>query len=530
VLFWQVLRVRVLFYRHVVQRPMTPGMLWFIRFYARLSPARGKVGDGLQLESAAELQGAGRGLRSLEMRTAPEASRSEMFGYVTRIDRAARGLTEPGGRRPGFEYGLVLHFTKDRGGGALAGEPTADWHWSHADPGARYDREPSGNPSGYRYARFYSLKRAQALSFAGLIRYHPATLEVVRGIDVCTDELGVPNWVLAPLFYHVRQAGEEASAALRAVHRLDVPTLRTTVHVGEDFVHLLSGLRRVDEALGLFAMREGDRIGHGMALGVDPREWVRRAGRLPVPCEDRLFDLAWEWAWYGREGVDPAVGRRHLAEREIYRLSEAIFGEPLPPYEVERLAEDLTAAERLRRLGFPDGPRPDSASLEPRARRLLHYLTDRSLFRRGRRIEWVDPAGEGEVLAALQAGLRAKVAARGICVEVNPTSNLLIGDLNDLTRHPLWRLRPPRGAGDSPPVSVCIGSDDPVTFGTDLRQEYQFLHDALTLAGLSDEEARHWLDRTRASGLETRFTVPRSPGLDLAGFRNLDRPVVPARL
>ncbi len=532
VLFWQVVRVRVLLYRHVVQRPMTPGMLWFIRFYGRLSAVRGRMSVGLNLESAAELQGAGMGLKSLEMRTSPEAPRSELLGYVQSIDRAARKLNRSGGRRGGFEYGLVLHFTKDRGGGALGGIPTADWHWSNADPGARYGPGPSGNPSGYRYARFFSQRRVQAIAFASVLRYHPATLEVVRGIDVCTDELGVPNWVLVPLFDHVREAGEEASAALRAYYSLDVPTLRTTVHVGEDFVHLLSGLRRVDEALGQFAMREGDRIGHGMALGVDPREWVKRAGRLPMPCEDRLFDLAWEWDWYGREGIDPAVGRRSLVEREIYRLSEWVFGAALPAYEVERLATDLLDAKLLRRIGFPNGPRPDDVGNDPfgRARRLLRYLTDISLFLRGRQIEWFEPAAEGEVLAALQAGLRGKVAARGICVEVNPTSNLLIGDLHDLTRHPLWRLRPPRGDGDSPSVSVCIGSDDPITFGTDLRQEYQFLHDALTLAGFSDEAARHWLNRTRASGLETRFTVPRTDGLNLDSFRDLARPVVPSRL
>jgi len=71
---------------------------------------------------------------------------------------------------------------------------------------------------------------------------------------------------------------------------------------------------------------------------------------------------------------------------------------------------------------------------------------------------------------------------------VNPTSNLLIGNLGDLTVHPLWRLRPPREGDGAPPVSVCIGSDDPVVFGSNLRQEYQILCDAMTLAGLSDED------------------------------------------
>ena len=36
-LFWQSVRARTVFYRHVIQRPMTPGLQWFTRTYARLS-------------------------------------------------------------------------------------------------------------------------------------------------------------------------------------------------------------------------------------------------------------------------------------------------------------------------------------------------------------------------------------------------------------------------------------------------------------------------------------------------------------
>jgi len=107
------------------------------------------------------------------------------------------------------------------------------------------------------------------------------------------------------------------------------------------------------------------------------------------------------------------------------------------------------------------------------------------------------------------------VGTSGLAVEVNPTSNLLIGNLGDLTTHPLWRLRPPYPGEDITPVSICVGSDDPVVFGSNLRQEYQALYDAMLLAGLSDEEARQWLDRTRACGLETRFTLAQRSGKSL---------------
>ena len=41
--------------------------------------------------------------------------------------------------------------------------------------------------------------------------------------------------------------------------------LRITFHAGEDFVHLLSGLRMIVEAEEFLEMRQGDRIGHGKA-------------------------------------------------------------------------------------------------------------------------------------------------------------------------------------------------------------------------------------------------------------------------
>src|SRR5262249_34907880 len=159
------------------------------------------------------------------------------------------------------------------------------------------DAGPQANPSGYRYARFYLAKRKEALAFAWVLRFYPLALYVLRGFDVCTDELGVPTWALMPLLDHVRRAGRVGSAALRQTLCRPVPPLRTTVHVGEDFVHLLSGLRRVDEALTYLDLGEGDRIGHGLALGVEPREWARRGGQLPLTCEERLFDLVWEWNW-----------------------------------------------------------------------------------------------------------------------------------------------------------------------------------------------------------------------------------------
>jgi hypothetical protein len=91
--------------------------------------------------------------------------------------------------------------------------------------------------------------------------------------------------------------------------------------------------------------------------------------------------------------------------------------------------------------------------------------------------------------------------------------------LNDLTRHPLWRLRPVRDDHTgTPPVPICIGSDDPLVFNSNLRQEYQSLCDAMILAGCSEEEVRQWISRTREAGMESRFTVRARSGSILTWF------------
>ena len=95
-------------------------------------------------------------------------------------------------------------------------------------------------------------------------------------------------------------------------------------------------------------------------------------------------------------------------------------------------------------------------------------------------------------------------------MEVNPSSNLMIGDLGDLDEHPIWRLRPVKPDDETPPVSVCIGSDDPLTFATTLPHEYQLLFDAIVRSGETHEVALNWLDAARETGMRARFTLPRS--------------------
>jgi hypothetical protein len=558
-LFWQVVRLRAVFYRHVVQRPMTPGLQWFVRFYGRLGPAKRHFSQRLLVQAAAQTSGLGRGLRSLELRTTPKPKVTDMLALVQQTIIAAADLTstENGKTKempPGeFELGLVLHLSKDRGGGGRVGLNQAHWINSNADPS-----DHKTNPTGYRYANFYAVKRREAQSLAWLLVNFPTALKVVRGIDICTDELGVPTWVMVPLFRFLIDTGNHASAVLKQDLGLDISPLRVTAHVGEDYVHLLGGLRRVDESLEYLGLREGDRIGHGVALGVNAQEWSARTARIAQTREERLLDLVWEGRFCRRECIGGGANNRLLKRcHEIARLSSLIFGEYLSPEAVEQLYDDLHREAILKQVGFPQGGLHlagiDSVTRWPgqpeerrRLDRIHKYLTSPEVFSQGQVLEWIDTSDEGAILEEVQQALKCKVGARNISIEINPSSNLLIGNLGDVRNHPFWQLQPPllpsvsnpsllvpaEGATvaelpqlleQAPTVSVCIGSDDPITFATTLPGEYQLVSDALILAGLSSAAAAGWIDNVRNNGLRARFTLP-------GPYRTLSMDTVPRRV
>lgn len=535
-MFWQVVRLRGIFYRHIVQRPMTPGLQWFIRMYGRIGAGRTKAGFKLLAKAAANTSGVEHGLRSLEFRTSPDKRSTENLRLVKKMLEVMEELNLkadvwkkredsmgfPTGLKvdliKDLEFGVVFHFTKSRGGGARKGVPKAFWMGAKADPRVFKNHRKTPILSQCRYSLYYRKKQHEAMGLARTILSFPKSLLVIRGVDICTDELGVPTWVLAPHIRYVREVGEAASNHLKYSLGYKDVELRLSVHAGEDFVHLLGGLRRVDEAMEYYNLRPGDRIGHGLSLGLEPRAWAGRMGRVPMHLEDRLFDLVWEWTKYSRRGVPCTVGRLAFVESEIARLTKRVFHKRETPYKMERFIKDLHREEMLRATGYPDyrpmkskeiGER-ENASIDTdykdRVSFLHEYLTDHRYFESGHEIEWVDVSREVEPLKTLQAYIRENVAKIGIVVEINPTSNLLIGNLTDLENHPLWRLDPPKGNGESPPVSVCIGSDDPITFATNLRWEYALMRESLVAGGLSSSEACNYLDRIRSRGLDSRFT------------------------
>lgn len=111
-----------------------------------------------------------------------------------------------------------------------------------------------------------------------------------RGLDVAGDENALKIEWFAPVLrwlrsgFKPRQDGERASTGFHL-----------SIHAGEDYAHPASGMRHIDETVRFCEMREGDRLGHALALGIVPKLWAARQGEMMLPLDEHLDNLVWLW-------------------------------------------------------------------------------------------------------------------------------------------------------------------------------------------------------------------------------------------
>ncbi|MGW5668664.1 adenosine deaminase [Micromonospora sp. NPDC003776] len=269
----------------------------------------------------------------------------------------------------------------------------------------------------------------------------PATLlRIARrhGLDLGgADERRLARWFAYRDFQHFTEVFEQATAALRepedlAAITVDLGRAAYAQRVRYLEVTFTPGMHQrgrgipFDEqmnAIAEAAVRIQQENGVRMRFVVDH---VR--GESPTECLRTA-----EWAVAGRDHGVVALG---LGGYEPGRPS-SLFGE---------------AIGFARDHGVPFVPHAGEA-VGPEA------IWDAMAF---------DPPRIGHGVHALQdAALAALLRERGVVLELCPTSNLRTGVVAAASEHPLRRLW---DAG----IRVCLNSDDPAMFQTDVATEYRF--------------------------------------------------------
>lgn len=296
------------------QQSKTTGLRHFRKYY---SSRQRKISDLPRIEEADlvfDRLRQWRGLRVLEGRVSPPARAQDLAHWILAYARPEDRRIE--------KFGLVVHFIKER-------EQDEDPSFSH---GAE-----SPTPR-LRWGRRRRIVREEGLRLYRLLRRPTPVVPFIVGIDAANLELETPPEVFAPVFRFLR----EYPISLPSENRRFSPyveledsirklanrrVLGMTYHVGEDFRHLLSGLRAICEVVEFLGPRPGDRLGHGTALALDPKDWLENNGYQAVmPKMEWLDTLVWVHHFLGPG--DNVVGKLALEDR-IQRLSWDIYSESL---------------------------------------------------------------------------------------------------------------------------------------------------------------------------------------------------------
>jgi hypothetical protein len=539
--FFRYLVIRTHYWQMVTQQGKTTGLQHFKKFYdspLRKSPlASASEGKRLIFE---RLQG-WRGLRVLEGRIAPPERIADLRPWL-------RGYAEGADQQRISKFGLVVHFIK-----------------------AEKRESNASRRAAYPHLRFGKIRRRTRLESFRLFRLlstpHPAVPFIV-GIDAANLELTTPPEVYAPAFRFLRSAPIELRRSpYRHLRPLDVERsvrvlaerrrLGMTYHVGEDFRHLLSGLRAIHEVLEYLKPQPGDRLGHATALGLDPAVWASQSGfQAVMPRGERLDDLVWVHNFLGPG--DDLVGELGI-EDEIQRLSWRIYS--APGKKGERRTKDwsplaLHDAWRLRQLdpysldleNLKDGigrvPLPvgkyeahhhrwwqmQQQALQEveefigsaQAYDLLRaYWFDKKARKAGDEVILVElePQQEEwlELCRRVQEKLVDTIQQREVVIEVNPSVNRVIGPMSRLDEHHIFQLTLNREQRLKRQIRVTINTDNPAVFNTSLAHEYYLLGEVLLRRKVPEPEVVEWLEWLRQNGEDYSFVrqMPDSRDPDL---------------
>lgn len=316
-----------------------------------------------------------------------------------------------------------------------------------------------------RYSDLYPcrhyLLRNQLEKQRGILLYYLKKNKEIQkkviAIDAAGNELNASPDVFAPLYRQLRKDGFK----------------HFTYHAGEDFKHLLSGMRQVYEAIVFLDLRSGDRIGHGTALGIDPSLWLKRAAKTQIITQGEWFEtlLFTHHILLKMNNMEVSKYAYNL-EEEIFRLSELIFKPIFSAYPASFTLQALKSSWRERWRNPLNNNMWNNLSNS--TKQLCKAWHTASVYKEANKtIEVNTHILPESVYYKLQEYLLAYLCNKQIAIEILPTSNLRISYYQSYDEHHVHRWLSP--TAKNRPV-VIMGSDDPGIFSTNLFNEYAHIY------------------------------------------------------
>ncbi len=354
----------------------------------------------------------------------------------------------------------------------------------------------------------------------------PLLSKYIVGIDAASEENKAEPWIFAPVFVAARnRKATKPFLQKRCFQYEEIQNIGFTYHVGEEFRHILSGLRHVDEVISFFNYHAGDRLGHAIALGTDIAKWVAKNEVVVMPIMEYIEDLLWLWGIIVHNEISYDFSL-DVIESRILDLAKEVYGEAIgittdmmyDAYVDKFKRHDSDFFEKMQKLttSEADGDNHHFCKYYNKNHPYGFVWTKDKLlctqfcplfYQRFQKpiMVYVNKTLV-ELLKAVQMYVVKKVERLGIYVEVNPTSNLAIGDAEGLHDSHIFRLN----SKDLPEseeheVLVTVNSDDPTIFNTTSENELAYVYYAMLNKGYGRESVLAWIDKVRQHGMDSSF-------------------------
>lgn len=325
--------------------------------------------------------------------------------------------------------------------------------------------------------------------------------QLITGIDAAANEFDAPPEVFACFYRYCRFRGFK----------------HFTYHVGEDFKHLLSGIRVVFDAVTLLDLKNGDRIGHATSIGILPQQWLNNMPEKIYLTKGEWLDnlLFLRQIHINNHHLDMSI---HDIEDKIHSLYLDIYKEDVELSLLQKsfehrgldpnIVRDYLAKDTLGKIASlrTELTRMEELKLNEKVLRLLKKRWfDEGVLEKSKEIEEVNSSYiSAEVLIKVQQYVQQKIKEKHVVIETLPTSNVRISHYTSTKEHHIfrWLAIPQRKIEGDSAMLLTLGSDDPGIFATDMRNEFYHLfstlryefsysdHDALNCVAALNENGR----------------------------------------
>ncbi len=518
-LFWCYIRIKNWFFSKIVQQNGINGLDYFKNFYDKSSELFAQMSNSYKDKFRILFHNPY--LRKVEIRISPKECEAKLKNILSAYKEVIDEQNEGAINLKFPVLGIVFHFIKK-----------SDNNISHK---CWKNNENRAYPmvENWYYGKMQEDYNFQMNKILDMRNKIPYLSNIVLGLDAASGENDTPVCIFAPIFDMARSSSSQPPVmSLNNQINGKRPLLKNnslcfTFHAGEDFRHMLSGLRRIDEVIEHCRFHAGDRIGHGIVLGIDPEQWQKNNSVVVLPRGEYLENMLWVWDCL-QQCSDFDAGLLLYLQEKIYHVAEKILinmnGINTHVLHQGYLKRFVLMKEYFQECILQsDNKQPRKCPKEAKkvsiycydeygcenqlwdADKLAHAIHCVCFLKRFEEPVQVRVTSQDvKLIRFMQEYLLNKISKEGIVVEVNPTSNVVIGEMESLLEHQAYVLNPIQ-KGEKPTALVNINSDDPLVFNTDISNEIAYLYYGLQNSHISKQECMKWIDELRQNGLDTSF-------------------------